>query len=112
MSRTGSSVQRPYHSSITTGKEKTTSTIDDLASSGTHHSSAWLQLWEVLNMALGFLKRCMERLRFDGGHIKDDGKWITVEVYRKKYLTKLPCNGTKRCPNANDTYCAECEVKK
>jgi hypothetical protein len=63
-------------------------------------------------MANGLLRRCIEKLLAGDGYIKDDGKWIPVKEYKGKYLEKLPCEDAKRCPEANDTYCAGCEVKK
>jgi len=60
-------------------------------------------------MAGGFLKRCIEKLAADNGHIKVDGAWMTVEEYRNRYLISIPCKGAKHMPCADDTTPAECQ---
>ena len=43
------------------------------------------------------------------GYVRVGADWIPVAEYREKYCRPKPCDGAKRCPNAEDVTCPECE---
>ncbi len=47
---------------------------------------------------------------YDEGYVRVGADWIPVAEYRAKYLEKRPCDGARRCPNADDVTCQECET--